>query len=303
MMEHVEAGLERFPPSSGVWERVVFWGDEDPPPKFWECLSFQGFFGSSRYVIARNAQEWGGAVWKELSNALSAPKEGIWPILCVESQWEWGKPKIPAVAAKTRCMEFADKQGWIWRQPPLDGNSLRRYVQGNAAKLGLKFENEAFEVFCASTVPDARGIANELRKLALISGNGSITRAMLTTDAANPESDAFACVKKLEKGDLSGAWLEISRGNASAMLFFLIAVLSRELRQCWALLMGEKPRMRPGEEAFKKELARALGAHGISGGFCALADAEWQVKNGRRTPEQALEFLVAELAGLFRRGR
>lgn len=295
--------MRRFSPSSGAWEQVVFWGDEEPPPKFWESLSFQGFFGSSRCVIARNAQEWGGSVWKELSNALSSPKDGIWPVLCVESQWEWGKPKIPAVVAKTHCMEFADKQGWIWRQAPLDGNSLRKYVQNSAAKLDLKFENDAFEAFCASTVPDARGIANELRKLALISRDGVISQAMLTMDAGNPESDAFACVKKLEKGDLSGAWVEISRGTASTMLFFLIAVLSRELRQCWALLMGEKPRMRPTEEAFKRDLARSLGAAGISSGFCALADAEWQVKNGRRTPEQALEFLATELARLFRGGK
>ena len=36
-------------------ERHVFWGDDELPPKFWEILTLQGLFSTSRVLVMRNA--------------------------------------------------------------------------------------------------------------------------------------------------------------------------------------------------------------------------------------------------------
>ena len=50
------------------WERHVYWGDEDPPPRFWEQLTLQGLFGKSRLLVLRQANLWSAAVWKKISH-------------------------------------------------------------------------------------------------------------------------------------------------------------------------------------------------------------------------------------------
>ena len=58
-------------------------------------------------------------------------------------------------------------------------------------------------------------------------------------------------------------------------------------------------RLHPSEAGLKKQLALRLGPRGLAEGMAAVADAEWQVKSGRRTPEQTLDFLAARLTVLF----
>ncbi|MDO5484279.1 MAG: DNA polymerase III subunit delta, partial [Desulfovibrionaceae bacterium] len=87
--------------------------------------------------------------------------------------------------------------------------------------------------------------------------------------------------------------------SGDSLLFSLLALLARDLRLLWQLNAGEKVRLHPNEATFKQQLARKLGTHGLAAGLAAVVDAEWQVKSGRRSPEQALDFLAAELTLLF----
>lgn len=112
-------------------ERHVFWGDDELPPKFWEILTLQGLFSTSRVLVMRNAHALTADVWKRLSAALSRPNPQTWPLFCLEVAWEKGQPKIPAHIAKLPCFTFADAKGWIWRSPgwsPARSAATSRYV-------------------------------------------------------------------------------------------------------------------------------------------------------------------------------
>ena len=52
---HLAEQLAVFSSAGGPWERHVYGGDEEPPPRFWEQLSLQGLFGASRVLLVRQA--------------------------------------------------------------------------------------------------------------------------------------------------------------------------------------------------------------------------------------------------------
>lgn len=311
---HLEEQLAAFPPPGGQWERHVYWGDEEPPPRFWEQLSLQGLFGTPRALVVRQAQLWPAAAWKKVSRALARPSDQSWPFFCLEVNWEKGQPKIPAHMAKLRCMGFADEQGWLWRHEGLNERLIKRHVQQRAQALALRFEPDALEQFCASVPPDAQAIENELDKLLLLRAAyrerqaaqdaapdaGIIKAAMLATASWSPECNIFACIRHMEAGNLAAVWKELARSrDGDSLLFSLLALLAREMRLLWQIWAGEKVRLHPSEAGFKRQLAARLGPTALAEGMAAIVDAEWQVKSGRRTPEQSLEFLAARLTGLL----
>ena len=298
LLEQLAGMLESFPASAGRWERHVFWGDELPGPEFWEALGQQSLFPSSRAIIVRRAQEWPAQVWKNLSSTLASSASDIWPLLCLEGAFERNSPKIPVHILKTSCYAHAEKKGWIWKRPPLSTAGLAAFVRERASRKGLKFSPSAMQLFCDSVLPDASCIGNEIDKLALISPDGNISEEMIGQGSVSPEADAFACVRLLQEGRLASVWKEVGRSDESSLLFFLIALMSREFRLYWQILAGASPRMYPADAAKKQAQARKMGFAGISAGLACLADAEWKVKSGKMTPEQSLEKLLVNLSAL-----
>lgn len=322
----MEQLLSSFPPASGQWERHVYWGDEEPSPRFWEQLTLQGLFGAPRVLVVRQANLWPAAVWKKVSHALARPSEQCWLFFCMEVAWDKGQPKIPAHIAKLRCMAFADQQGWIWRQDGLNERAVKKHVLQRSHELGLRFEQDALEQFCASVPPDALAIENELIKLQLLRNTaqddareksqadshgadqvpdqGTITLAMTATASWNPECNVFDCIRHMEAGNLTAVWKELSRSqDGDSLLFSLLALLARELRLLWQLWAGEKVRVHPNEAAFKKQLATRLGPAVLAECMSTVMDAELQVKSGRRSPSQSLDYLAAHMTDLFAAGR
>ena len=313
---HLARLLASHPPQpgqlSGQWERHVYWGDEEPSPRFWEQLTLQGLFGAPRALVVRQAQLWPAAVWKKISHALARPSEQSWPFFCLEMAWDKGQPKIPAHMAKLRCMSFADQRGWIWRHEGLNERAVKKHVLQRSQTLGLRFEQDALEQFCISVPPDAQAIENELEKLLLLRdaakdsgeagapGNDAVTLPMIATASWSPECNIFACIRHMEAGNLAGVWKELSRSrDGDSLLFSLLALLAREMRLLWQIRAGEKVRVHPNEAGVKCQVAARLGPAGIAEGMALIVDAEWQVKSGRRTPEQSLDFLAARMTGLF----
>ncbi|MBD5416387.1 MAG: DNA polymerase III subunit delta [Desulfovibrio sp.] len=295
----LDDALAACPPELGQWERHVFWGDEEPPPRFWELLSLEELFGASRAVVVRQAQLWPAAVWKKLSRAIARPAARTWPVFCLEGEWEKRRPKIPAHITRLRCFAFADERGWVWRGEGLTERDVPRHVRERARALGLAFEPQALEQFCASVPPDGLAIENELTKLRLMSGDAPVTSAMTAAGGWTPECNVFACIRRMESGDLAGVWRELARSDdGDRLLFSLLALLAREWRLLWEILAGEEPRLHPSDASFKRALAQRLGPSGLAQGFAALADAEWQVKSGRRSPSQSLESLAAAMTAL-----
>lgn len=283
------------------WKRQTFWGDEEPAPQFWEALQLVGLFAENRLVIARQANLWPAAVWKELSQALGRQPEHVWPFFWLEVEYEKGKYKIPAHIQKSQCFVTAEKKGWVWRSQGL-GSSMAAFVREHAKKLNLTFTPADFNAFCAAVPPDACGALNELRKLELLADDGRVAHEHLPVSEASLENDAFGLIRKLIAGNLQGAWGDIAADSDGGLLFFLIALLARELRALWQIEAGENPRMYPGDAKQKRALAKQLGFNGIARGFAALADAEWKVKSGRLRPGQALESLCVAMIRLFDSG-
>lgn len=299
--ELLKQEISRLLASAGQkkWEKSVFWGDEEPDGKFWESLGQQSLFAAPRAVIVRNAQDWPASVWQRISRSLARGSSDTWPIFCLEVGTEKGKFKVPAHIQKLPCYQFAEKQKWLWQKPQLASSTLEKYVTQEARSQRLTWAKGAFEQFCSSVRPEAQLIHNELARLALVSPNGEITCDMVSSGVGNPEANAFAIIRKIQAGDLPGSWKELANSAESSLLFFLIALLERDLRQIWALVAGNQVWIPPADAPRKRELARKLGHAGVTAALCALADAEWQVKSGSRTPEQALEWLVTELTLRF----
>lgn len=300
--------------ADSCWERHVYWGDEDPPPRFWEQLTLQGLFGTPRVLVARQAHLWPAAVWKKISAALGRPSDQCWPFFCLEVGWERGQPKIPAHLAKLRCFAYAEQQGWIWRSEGLTERGLQRHVQTRAAELGLRFAPDALEQFCASVPLAAQAVENELQKLLLLAPPDSLPSpeaplrvdvSMLATASWSPDCNIFALIRHLEAANFPAVWKELERGrkDVDSLVFSLLALLAREFRQLWQLHAGENVRMAPADMGPKQQLARRLGVEGLSGGLALVMDTEWQIKSGRRSPDQCLDFLAAELCRLFARAR
>lgn len=293
LLEEIDS---RLAASNKSWRRVVFWGDEAPGPDFWDSLRQQRLFAENRAVIVRRANEWPAAVWKGLDRALGNTFEGIWPFFCLELE----KSRIPAYIQKSKCLIYAQKLGAVWSRGALSGNDIKKYVEAGARSKGLDFAPGALNIFCQSVAPDALSIANELEKLSLVATDGKIDREMAQADYGATESDVFAIIRNLENGDLPGSRGEAIRNGGGNILFLLTALLAREFRILWQLGHGENPPMRPDDISRKRSLARKMGNERLTEGFCALAEAEWQVKTGRQTPEQVLDWLIVKALALFR---
>ncbi len=305
LQAHMEAMLHDAGADS-TWERHVYWGDDVPPPRFWEQLTLQGLFGTPRTLVVRQAHLWPVAIWKKLSGALAHLSDQCHPFFCLEVPWEKGQPKLPAALLRQRCLSFAEAQGWVWRHEGLGERSLRKYVTERARQLGLLLEPDAQEQFCLSVPPQAQAVENELQKLVLqvppgqavtVAAPVAVDAAMLGASSWSPDCNVFALIRHLEAGNLPAAWRELERGrkDGDGLLFTLLSLLAREFRLLWQVGMGERVRLHPAEAGSKQQLARRLGQEGLSRGLALVMDAEWQVKSGRRTPEQCLDFLATQL--------
>lgn len=91
----------------------------------------------------------------------------------------------------------------------------------------------------------------------------------------------------------------------SDLLFPFSALLLREARILWQLAAGDDQNVTLPSfiKSAKVSLARKLGLPAIGRIFDMVLDAEQGVKSGRLDPEQALNWLVTELLGLFQAKR
>ena len=281
-------------------EREVYWGDEEPPQKFWEALSLEGLFNTPKALVARQAQNWPIAVWKQISKVLGRGPSIAWPIFCLEVAFEKGKPKIPAHLAKLRCFEFAAQKGWLWKKEGLTERSISGHIARRAKELGLRLERDALARLASTLPPDAGAIENELARLKLQATDGNITEKMAEATGYGPDCDIFALIRHIESGQLAAAMSEARRASDAESLFFpLLALLARDLRKLWQARAGGDAHFHYSEEAAKKTLARKMGFTGLSMAFGILAECELRIKSGRLTVGQALDSLLIELCRLF----
>lgn len=300
--EHVDGLLKRVNAVGREREIRTFWADEGLDGRFWEALTMQGLTERPRALLVRGAQTLTAEVWKKLSAVLATPRPDILPVFFLESLWEKGQPKLPAHIAKLRCLEFADKQGWVWRSAGLDARALRKHVQQRAAALELRLTPDALDALCAVVTPDAAAVRGVLEQLALASGDGEVGVELVRNMAESaPEVIIFEFIRYLQSGNSAAVWRTLLRegDGGESLLFPLLALLTREARLLWQIQAGENVWLPQQTANLKRSLASRLGTSGLANLFAALMEAEWAVKSGRRQPLQALEELVGSLTLAF----
>lgn len=300
--EHVDGLLKRVNAVGREREIRTFWADEGLDGRFWEALTMQGLTERPRALLVRGAQTLTAEVWKKLSAVLATPRPDILPVFFLESLWEKGQPKLPGHIAKLRCLEFADKQGWVWRSAGLDARALRKHVQQRAVALELRLTPDALDALCAVVTPDAAAVRGVLEQLALASGDGEVGVELVRNMAESaPEVIIFEFIRHLQSGNSAAVWRTLLRegDGGESLLFPLLALLTREARLLWQIQAGENVWLPQQTANLKRSLASRLGTSGLANLFAALMEAEWAVKSGRRQPLQALEELVGSLTLAF----
>jgi len=299
--EHVAAELAAHTLPGGVWQRHVYWGDEELPPAFWDHLNQAGLFATRRTLVIRQANALPAAAWKRISGALASPKEHCWPFFCLEMDWEKGQAKVPAHIAKLKCLAHADSQGWVWRYAGLDDRTLRAFVQKEIQKRKLHFAPGALELLCAGLIPDASAVATELDKFELAAADGRVSADLAAQAAHVPAFDTFRFLRLVQDGKVRNAWTSVlhARRANEGVLFPLLGLWIRETRLLWRLLQGESIRTHPAESDAKRRLASRMGYEGLARLFDLLFQADVAVKSGERQPEQALDALVADASLLL----
>jgi DNA polymerase-3 subunit delta len=307
MRQHAPAGSGgMLGDAGGGFVRRVYWAEEGLTPQFWEDLTLQSLTGRTKCLVVRHAEKLLAADWKALAPALAGFKDHAFPIFCLESAWQKNQPKPPAPLTKQKFWKLAQDRGWYWQSPGIQRDKMAAVLEREARKRSVAFAPDALRFLAESLPLDAAAVSAEMDKLAVAAqaGDGSIDMALARETAYAPDIDIFAFIQSLQRGTASvTVWRQVfaDRLGGEGMLFPLLSLLTREARILWQIDAGETQgvRLPPSVMRAKEGLARRLGRSRIAGLFDLAIEAEYGVKSGERSPEQALERLVAGMAALF----
>lgn len=310
----LDALLGGHPPEKNAsWQRFVFWADEGLSPSFWEHLTLQGLFATPKALVVRNAEALPIAVLRTVSEALlklvpsplnaPLPSALSWPVLCLETGFDKGRPKIAPHVAKLACYAAAEKYGWLDITPPLSGKALTVYINNEARRLGLQLTAGQADVLAQALPADAAAISAEMEKLALgADENGRPAADMVALVSQPQELSIFELLRAVQQqGKAPAAWKRILEDRLSGenMVFAFTSLLLREARTFWQILAGQPPYLPAQAAAQKKAAAQSLGFAGVARLWDLALAADKGIKSGERSPDQAFEMLAADLFVLF----
>lgn len=310
---HPPGGTAAGGSGPAAWQRHVFWGDDGLTPSFWEHLTLQGLFATPKALVIRNAQILPADTFaKQLAPALLAliPKTGgalpsplVWPMICLEVDFEKGKPKVPASIQKLSFWQEAATRNWVDTLPPLSGKSLGAFIRAEAARHGLSLRPAECALLEEALPPDAALISSELAKLSLLAGSdGRLPGNALDFVGQTQELGIFELMRIVQQNsNAPAAWRRILEDRLSGenLIFAFVSIVLREARGLWQCLVGTPPPL-PSQVAMQKKIAAdALGFSGIARLWELALMADKGIKSGERSPDQAFEMLAAELFLLF----
>ncbi|EHJ48482.1 DNA polymerase III delta [Solidesulfovibrio carbinoliphilus subsp. oakridgensis] len=285
--------------------KEVFWGDEELSAPFWSALTVGSLFAGQRAVVVRRAEACPAELWPKLTSALSGFNASVWPFFCLEGPFDRKGPKIPKALADQPYFKVAGKRKWFLTVPGLTRRDMGPLLADWAARRRLAFEPGVAEGLAAALPPDLARADNELAKLELALGERTtIERGDLAEVSYHEGMDGFEFLDALAGGrDPASVWREIGGKQLAGeeMIFPFLGLLLYEARIMWRIAAGEAGdvRLPPYVLQKKQALARRLGASGLTRLFEAAFAAEAGIKSGTRRPDQAMEYLTAELFRLF----
>ena len=291
------------------FRRQVYWGDEELPGSFWQALSGQSLLGEKSAVVLRRAENLSADFWPRLSAPLRGFNPGAWLFVCLEGAFEKRAPKLPKGLAEQPYWKVAKDKGWIWNFEGLTRASLKPMLADWAGARGLGFAPGALEAFVLALPLDMSATARELEKLELsLDSRREIRREDLSLISFEAELDAFEFLRALSdaSGKAKQVWSKIlaeRSGSEGELLFPFLGLLISDARQMWQLAHGEPgpAYLPPQVRQAKRDMARALGLARLARIWELALDADAGVKSGQKSPDQAMQSLVADLFALFKR--
>lgn len=304
--EIIRDRVDRLLAESGQpFAKSVFWGDEELGAPFWSALTVGSLFAGRRAVVVRRAEAAPVELWPKLASALRGFNDTVWPFFCLEGAFDRKGPKFPKGLAEQPYFKVAEKRGWVFVSPGLTRRDMGPLLSDWAAGRGLGFEPGVAESLAGALPLDLARADNALAKLELALGDRTVLTMEDAAQVGGYEGmDGFAFLDALAGGrDPAAVWREIREKQLAGeeMVFPFLGLLLYEARIMWRIAAGEAGDVRlPGFVLQKKQaMARRLGANGLTRIFEAAFAAESGIKSGARRPDQAMEYLTAELFRLF----
>ncbi len=253
------------------YEKRVYWADEDLPPKFWDDLTLQTLFGSSKAVVLRRAHKLKAAVWDTLDKTIASLSDASFLFICLEGKWERKGPPVPAVLKRRNCWKYAEKQKWFWQSAGLDEKTISGFVGKWAKKNGLTIDSPVMHALTKALPKDARAARLELDKLDLAAGDERrLVMDHIGLIAHSEEMDFFQFMRAMsEGGDPVEIWRRVltNHSEKDSMIFMLTASLTREARALWMMQHGEDSAVRlpPFVKNKKKHWLNGSDLRGLQG--------------------------------------
>lgn len=309
--EMLKRQLDRQAASAGGgFARQVFWGDADEfDPAYWQALAAVSLFAEPKIVLLRRAEGLNADFWEKLARPLAGFNQHVWPVVCLEGPHDAKKgPSLPKGLAERPYWKVAAEKGWLWMSPGLTEETMVPTLRdwANARRLG--FDKGVLQELARILPKDMTAAARELEKLELAAPDGVIRMQELSLLSADTELEIFNFLKALEEGrDPVGVWSTVfghQQASDDGFLFQFLAILAREARVMWQLLHEDPEcKVHPYVRKLKTPMAGRLGAAGLARLWDMAMEAESGVKSGSKSPDQAMEMLVADLHVLFSRVR
>ena len=304
--EIIRDRVDRLLAESGSgFAKAVFWGDEELGNPFWSALTVASLFSGRRAVVLRRAEACPPEFWPKLSAALRGFNDSVWPFFCLEGPFDRKGPKLPKGLADQPYFKVAEKRGWVFVSPGLTRRDMGPRLSDWAGSRGLAFDPGVAQTLADALPLDLARADNELAKLELALGDRTVITAPDAAALSRHEGmDGFAFLDALASGrDPAAVWREIGEKQLAGeeMVFPFLGLLLYEARTMWRIAAGEAGdiRLPPFVLQKKQAMARRLGAAGLARIFEAAFTAEAGIKSGARRPDQAMEYLTAELFRLF----
>jgi DNA polymerase-3 subunit delta len=282
-------------------ERLVFWGDDGLGPRFWENLSLQSLFGGTKLLLVRQANLLKAEDWENLTPALARFNDQAWPVFCLETAFERGKPRLPQYITKKKFWKLAQDRGWTWQSPGATGKAMRDLLTAGARERGLKVAPKVLAAVAEALPEEGAAARRALEQMELAADDqGRVDADVAELVGAVGGLEIFPFIDSLVSGRASvEVWRTVllSRLSSQGMLFQFLTMLVREARILWQLGVGEEVKGLPPFVLDKKRpLAKKLGSVRLLAIWDLAMQAELGVKSGERGENQALEKLVADLA-------
>lgn len=248
---------------SGAGGVECFEGDSSAPDVVAGALAAMTFAIGRRFLIVDGAERWKDAdVQTHLLPALASIGEETTIAFFAREE---GRFKVSAQLVK--AVERAG--GNVAAERTMKAKELPRWLQGEAAKLGVELDREAAQALVAHVGDRQQRLLRELEKLALELGAGARIGAEEVEQAAarSAEHQVWGLVDTLVAGDgaaATRAYLELAaQGEAVSRL---VGLLARRVREVLAIAQrleaGENPQqikagMRGSPWALDRRIAEA----------------------------------------------